>query len=131
MKAAVLGTTGYTGMLLARLLVDHPEVDQILPVSSSKAGRRLAEVDPGFQDPDQKIAEAGTLLDLETVQEQDPEVVFSALPHLKSARLCAPFLGKSLVIDLSADFRMKDTQAFQGSYGTPPCCPCCRSPGRA
>ena len=31
MKAAVLGTTGYTGMLLARLLVDHPEVDRILP----------------------------------------------------------------------------------------------------
>jgi len=120
MKAAVLGTTGYTGMLLARLLVDHPEVDQILPVSSSKAGRRLSEVDPGFKDPGQKIADAGTLLDLETVQEQDPEVVFSALPHLESARLCAPFLGKSLVIDLSADFRMKDQQAFQGSYGTPP-----------
>ena len=120
MKAAILGTTGYTGMLLARLLVEHPLVDQLLPVSSSKAGRKLSEVDSGFQDPNQKIAEDGTLLSLEAVQEQDPEVVFSALPHLESARLCAPFLGRSLVIDLSADFRLKDPQAFQGAYGTPP-----------
>jgi N-acetyl-gamma-glutamyl-phosphate reductase len=47
-------------------------------------------------------------------------VVFSALPHLESARLCAPFLAKSVVIDLSADFRLKDLQAFQAAYGTPP-----------
>jgi N-acetyl-gamma-glutamyl-phosphate reductase len=120
MKAAILGTTGYTGMLLARLLVNHPEVDLLLPVSSSKTGRELSKVDPGFQDPDQKIPDGGNLLSLEAAQEWDPEVVFSALPHLESARLCAPFLGKSVVIDLSADFRLKDPQVFEGAYGTPP-----------
>jgi len=120
MKAAILGTTGYTGMLLARLLVDHPEVDRLLPASSSKTGRKLSEVDPGFQDPEQKIPDGGMLLNLEAVREQEPEVVFSALPHLESARLCAPFLEKSVVIDLSADFRLKDPQVFQAAYGTPP-----------
>jgi N-acetyl-gamma-glutamyl-phosphate reductase len=120
MKAAVLGTTGYTGMLLARLLVEHPGVDELLPVSSSKQGSRIYEVDPGFRDPNQKIPEHGTLLDLEAVRERVPDVVFSALPHLESARLCASFLGKSIVIDLSADFRLKDPQVFQASYGTPP-----------
>jgi N-acetyl-gamma-glutamyl-phosphate reductase len=120
MKAAVLGTTGYTGMLLARLLVEHPEVDQLLPVSSSKSGRKISEVDPGFQDPNQKIPDDGTLLSLEAARERDPEVVFSALPHLESARLCAPFLGKSAVIDLSADFRLRDPQVFEAAYGVPP-----------
>jgi N-acetyl-gamma-glutamyl-phosphate reductase len=120
MKAAILGTTGYTGMLLARLLVDHPEVDQLLPVSSSKTGQKLSAVDPGFQDPNQKIPDGGTLLALEAAQERNPEVVFSALPHLESARLCAPFLGKAVVIDLSADFRLKDPQVFQAAYGSPP-----------
>jgi N-acetyl-gamma-glutamyl-phosphate reductase len=120
MKAAILGTTGYTGLLLARLLVDHPEIEEILPVSSSRAGDRLAEVDPGFQDPQGKIPEAGTLLRLEEARQRKPEVVFSALPHLQSARLCAPFLGTSRVIDLSADFRLKNPETFRGAYGTLP-----------
>jgi N-acetyl-gamma-glutamyl-phosphate reductase len=107
-------------MLLARLLVEHPEVDQLLPVSSSKTGRKIYEVDPGFRDPTQMIPDHGTLLSLEAARERDPDVVFSALPHLESARLCAPFLGKSIVIDLSADFRLKDPEIFQASYGTPP-----------
>ncbi|UCF99757.1 MAG: N-acetyl-gamma-glutamyl-phosphate reductase [Spirochaetaceae bacterium] len=120
MKAAILGTTGYTGMLLARLLADHPEVDQILPVSSSKTGQKLSDVDPGFQDPKAKISDGGVLLSLEEAQKRSPEVVFSALPHLESARLCAPFLGSSVIIDLSADFRLKDPKVFQAAYGTPP-----------
>lgn len=120
MKAAILGTTGYTGLLLARLLADHPDVDQILPVSSSKAGRKLTEVDPGFQDPKAKIPDGGNLQSLEAARVQNPDVVFSALPHLESARLCAPFLGKSVIIDLSADFRLKSIETFQASYGSPP-----------
>jgi len=120
MIAAILGTTGYTGLLLARLLSAHPDVDQILPVSSSKAGRKLTEVDPGFQDPRAKIPDGGRLQSLEAAQDRNPEVVFSALPHLESARLCAPFLGKSVIIDLSADFRLKSVETFQAAYGSPP-----------
>jgi N-acetyl-gamma-glutamyl-phosphate reductase len=120
MKATILGTTGYTGMLLARLLVEHPEIDELLPVSSSKAGSKIYEVDPGFRDPKQKIPSGGALLELDAASERDPDVVFSALPHLESARLCAPFLDKSVVIDLSADFRLKDPKVFEAAYGTPP-----------
>jgi N-acetyl-gamma-glutamyl-phosphate reductase len=118
MKAAILGTTGYTGLLLARLLVEHPEVDSLLPVSSSKTGQKLSEVDPGFQDPRGKIANGGVLVGLEEAREEKPEVVFSALPHLESARLCAPFIGAAVVIDLSADFRLKDPEVFAAAYGT-------------
>ncbi len=120
MKAALLGATGYTGLLLARLLAAHPEVGEIVPVSSSKCGEKLHVVDPGFQDPQGKIAEDGTLLSLEAAAESDPDVVFAALPHLQSAKLCAPFLGRTVIIDLSADFRLKNIEAFEKAYGCPP-----------
>ena len=48
MKAVILGTTGYTGMLLLRLLADHPDVDEIIPVSSTRFGNPAASVDFGI-----------------------------------------------------------------------------------
>lgn len=117
MKAAILGSTGYTGMLLARLLADHPAVDKILPVSSSRAGTAIQTVDNGFA--------AGTKLDrpeylsIEEMSAQNPDVVFAGLPHLASAKVCAPFIGKSIVIDLSADFRLASKELFASAYGAP------------
>jgi N-acetyl-gamma-glutamyl-phosphate reductase len=119
-KAAVLGATGYTGLLLCRLLQRHPEVDALLPVSSSRAGELLRDVDPGIAPEAPKLFGGGRLLTLEEAQAQKPEVVFSALPHLESARHCAPFFGTSVVVDLSADFRLRSADAFQAAYGAPP-----------
>lgn len=120
MKAAVFGATGYTGQLLCRLLCRHPEIDTILPVSSSRPGERLWEVDPGVAPGSAKLAAEGRLLTLEEAVAEKPAVVFSALPHLESARLCAPLVGRSVVVDLSADFRLRDRTAFERAYGTPP-----------
>jgi len=120
MKAAVLGATGYTGLLLCRLLRQHPEIGLILPVSSSRPGEPLREVDPGLGADAGKFAADGRLLTLEEAEAQEPEVVFSALPHLESARLCAHFFGKAVVIDLSADFRLRDAALFEQAYGVPP-----------
>ncbi len=120
MKAAILGVTGFTGLLLARLLSAHPQIGEILAVSSSRTGKKLNEVDPGFQDLQGKVDRDGTLLSLEEAAQRRPGVVFSALPHLESARLCSPFFGKAVVIDLSADFRMQDAAAFERAYGCPP-----------
>jgi N-acetyl-gamma-glutamyl-phosphate reductase len=117
MKAAILGSTGYTGMLLARLLADHPGVEKILPVSSSKAGTAIQAGDKGFAD-DAKLIRP-EYLSLEEMSAQKPDVVFAGLPHLASAKVCAPFIGKSLVIDLSADFRITDKELFSSAYGAP------------
>ncbi len=118
MIAAVLGVTGYTGQLLARLLAGHPEVRRVLPCSSSRAGDLLAAVDPGLG---AAAAKAGDrLLSLEQTVAGKPDVVFSALPHLESAKLCAPFFGRAVVIDLSADFRLRDAEIFRRAYGEPP-----------
>jgi N-acetyl-gamma-glutamyl-phosphate reductase len=122
MKAAILGATGYTGLVLTRILTDHPEVSQILPVSSSRAGTPLLEADPGIsEDTLAKSTEAGgKLMSMDELLEAAPDVVFSGLPHLKSAEICAPFFGRCPIIDLSADFRIKSHALFEKAYGVAP-----------
>jgi N-acetyl-gamma-glutamyl-phosphate reductase len=121
MKAAILGTSGYTGLVLLRLLTNHPEVDDIIPVSSSKGGEMLSAIDPGagMQTISKCVSTSGKVISIEEAFGLKPDVVFAGLPHLKSAELCAPFFGKCVVIDLSADFRIKDPAVFEAAYGAP------------
>lgn len=122
MKAAILGATGYTGMILLRLLADHPEINEIIAASSSRAGKSIKEIDPGgYTAIGQKMeGTGGTLVTTDEAAAMKPDVVFAALPHLESAKICAPFFDKSVVIDLSADFRIKDPAIFEKAYGQPP-----------
>jgi len=122
MKAVILGTTGYTGMILLRLLADHPDVDEIIPVSSSRMGQPAASVDPGIGKAIEKKLNFcnGNLVSLEEAVTMCPDVVFAGLPHLESANICKPFFGKSVVIDLSADFRIKNHELFARAYGQEP-----------
>ena len=122
MKAAILGATGYTGMVLLRLLSEHPQISEIYAVSSSRAGKDLKEIDPGVYTAVQHkmSATGGKLIDVATAAKLGPDAVFAALPHLESAKICEPFFGSSVVIDLSADFRIKDHKVFEAAYGCPP-----------
>jgi N-acetyl-gamma-glutamyl-phosphate reductase len=115
MKTAILGATGYTGMLLTRLLASHPGVEQILPVSSSKAGHLIRSRDPGFADEKKLIRPE--YLGIGEMSKQKPDLIFACLPHLTSAEVCAPFIGESVVVDLSADFRLSDSGLFESAYG--------------
>ena len=122
MKAAILGATGYTGMILMRLLSAHPGISEIFAVSSSRAGKTIREIDPGvYTSVNAKMSSTdGRLIDVKKAVELKPDVVFAALPHLESAKICEPFFGTSVVIDLSADFRIKDHEIFQKAYGCAP-----------
>jgi N-acetyl-gamma-glutamyl-phosphate reductase len=121
MKAAVIGATGYTGMVLLRLLEGHPDVDQILAVSSSKPGDPVNGEDPGLGPLSAKYGSTeGKYLSVDQAVSAKPDVVFAALPHLASASVCSPFFGKTVVIDLSADFRIKDRAVFSQAYGQEP-----------
>jgi N-acetyl-gamma-glutamyl-phosphate reductase len=122
MKAAILGTTGYTGLVLLRLLKGHPKVDTILPASSSSAGTPLLSLDPGLSEEIHLKTHTsnGLLMSVDEVKKSKPDIVFSALPHLASATLCKDFFGNSIVIDLSADFRIKDRELFRQAYGEYP-----------
>lgn len=119
MKAVILGTTGYTGMVLLRLLSEHPDIEEIIPVSSSKQGTDLETVDPGIgKAVREKTAKwNGKMVDIKDAVKANPDVVFAGLPHLASARVCEPFFGKSVVVDLSADFRIKESELFLKAYG--------------
>lgn len=123
MTAAVLGATGYAGATLARLLAEHPDVRTLHLASSSRAGTPVAEAVPELSPRGLATAPGGELISVESAAAVDSDVVFSALPHLESARTLGPFLGRSVVIDLSADFRITDPARFAAAYGQPPARP--------
>jgi len=116
-KVAVIGASGYTGGELLRLLSGHPHVSIALTISSEKsAGRALTELFPNLTSilslPLENL-EPGTVA-------KQVDFVFLALPHTQAIPMVATFLecGKS-VIDLSADFRLKESKVYEQWYGTP------------
>ena len=102
MKAAVLGATGYTGQVLIRILAEHPEVSEIVAVSSSQAGTPVRTADPGLPPAIDAKIPGGLLVDAavaaKAAASRSLDVVFSALPHLASAKACEPFFGAAVEI---------------------------------
>jgi N-acetyl-gamma-glutamyl-phosphate reductase len=120
MQVVVLGSTGYTGMMLLRILAAHPEVSSIIPVSRSAAGRNVWEVDPGIGAAiaDHLTPTGGRFITAEQARGEHADVVFSALPHGAAAPLIGPYVGEVPVIDLSADFRITDAARYESVYKT-------------
>jgi N-acetyl-gamma-glutamyl-phosphate reductase len=112
----ILGATGFTGQELMVLLLRHPQADLAWLSSESQPGTAYSKVYPQFQGRLPAAAEA--LRSFEEVKETRPDVVFSCLPHAASAACAAPFIanGHTLVIDLSADFRLQDAEAYKQAY---------------
>jgi N-acetyl-gamma-glutamyl-phosphate reductase len=116
-RVAVIGASGYAGEELMRLLLVHPKVALTAVTSRQYAGKTVGEVFPRFAhlEPAATLkfseAEAGSVAGL-------AEVVFLALPHGVSAGLGAALLeAGARVIDLSADFRIRDPKVYQEFYG--------------
>ena len=123
MKAAVLGATGYAGATLARLLAEHPDVQTLVLASGSRAGAPVAEAVPELSPRGLSAIGCGTLASVDQAAAAGVDVVFAALPHLSSAQTLEPFLGRTVVVDLSADFRIADPARFAAAYGQPPARP--------
>ena len=114
---AVLGASGYTGAELLRLLIDHPRVEIAVLAAERAAGARIAQVFPQLAGRLDREVEA---LDTERIAAR-AEVVFSCLPHGASAAAVAALAAKGrLVVDLSADFRLRDAAEFATWYGPHP-----------
>ncbi|MGB0911486.1 MAG: N-acetyl-gamma-glutamyl-phosphate reductase [Nitrospirales bacterium] len=113
-NAAILGASGYTGGELFRLLHGHPEISITVVASSEKsAGQPLSAVFPHLQ--------SFTSLTLEQVDPYDiaqkADVIFLALPHTQALQAVASFVElDKLVIDLSADYRIKDPAVYKEWY---------------
>lgn len=117
MKVAVVGASGYTGLELLRILLRHPELEIAAVTSEQRAGRAVGEA----------FAPLRGQLDL-AFEANDPqallgrvELAFTALPHAASAPTVKALReGGVTVVDLSADFRLRDLAVYEQWYGAHP-----------
>ena len=107
-KVGIINVTGYAGVELARLLYQHPEVELTSVTGRSAAGQKLGTVFPHLANIDLTIeAELGEV-----------DLAFSAMPHKESVKEVIPLLNRGIkVVDISADFRLKDAAEYPSWYG--------------
>ncbi len=109
---AILGASGYTGAELIRLIAGHSSMRIKALGGNSKAGQSMAEVFPHLRHLD--------LPDLVTMDEidfSDIDLCFCALPHKTSQEVIAALPKDLKIVDLSADFRLRDPQDYEKWYG--------------
>ena len=113
LNVAIIGASGYTGVELARILCNHPDVTLTAATSRQYAGQALAQVFPNLRKKTHLICE--NLSTEELCARAD--FFFTAVPH-KTAMDIVPHLlaaGKK-VVDLSADFRLRDVTVYEEWY---------------
>jgi N-acetyl-gamma-glutamyl-phosphate reductase len=116
-KIAIVGASGYSGEELLRLMIRHPQAELVALTSRQVAGQRMGSVFPRF--------EGMRYADLKFVGSEVSQIVdsgarfaFLALPHGVAHEFAGPLLEAGLrVIDLSADFRIKDVGVYADFYG--------------
>ena len=118
-KVGIIGGTGYTGAELLRLLVQHPNVEIQIITSRSNAGLEVINVFPNLR---------GLInlkyTDTDSAIYTDCDVVFCATPNGVAMTHARKLVNLNVkLIDLSADFRLKDTDEWQKWYGMKHCCP--------
>jgi N-acetyl-gamma-glutamyl-phosphate reductase len=118
-QAAIVGASGYTGSELVRLLLLHPQVDLVAVTSRSNVGTPLSALSPrmaGIPGADLPFIDA----DMAAVAASGAEIAFLALPHGQAAAYAVSLLEQGIrVIDLSADFRLREAAVYEEFYGEP------------
>jgi N-acetyl-gamma-glutamyl-phosphate reductase len=123
LRTAIIGAAGYTGMELLRLVHRHPELELAMVAARDNAGKRLGDVVPstlGVEGVGDRLLEA---FEPESAPDlaKRAEIAFLCLPHGASARAGKALYDAGLqVVDLSADFRLKNVEAYAKTYGEHP-----------
>jgi N-acetyl-gamma-glutamyl-phosphate reductase len=116
MRVGVVGATGYAGSEVLRLCAGHNELEVVVATGESNAGRRISDHVPALAAayPSMVFEETNQVLT------SDVDVVFLALPHGHSQSLVPQLVERHVsVVDLGADFRLKDKEAYEQWYGAP------------
>lgn len=118
MKVAVIGAAGYAGGELLRLLHQHPEVGECVATSRSRPGAPIAETHPALA----PLTDARFSGETPGQVARGRDVVFLCLEHGESSRLAAEVFaaGPGMVVDLAADFRVRDRALYERFYGPHP-----------
>ena len=118
-KVGIVGGTGYTGVELLRLLAPHPQVALQVITSRKEDGMPVADMFPSLRGHVSLAFSSPENARLDTC-----DVVFFATPHgVAMAQAPALLAAGVKVVDLAADFRIKDTAVFEKWYGMPHSCP--------
>lgn len=111
----IVGAAGFAGIELVRLVLRHPDLNLVAVTSNELAGTPVAAEYPGFTGA----------TDLAFVTHDDPaletcDLVFLAVPHTAALSMAPALVARgATVIDLSADFRLKDAAVYEQWYNTP------------
>jgi N-acetyl-gamma-glutamyl-phosphate reductase len=111
-KASIIGASGYTGAELVRLLIHHPNVEIVSLIAERSAGHDIEEVYSHFRD-----AELPRIISLEEASWKGVDVAFCCLPHATTQDVITSLPNHLKIIDLSADFRLKDIETYATWYG--------------
>lgn len=112
LKAAVLGASGYTGAETVRLLATHPRVDAVAATGHSLAGKHLSQIFPHLAGPTDLPVVKAEDVDWSTV-----DIALGCLPHGTSQDLIETLPEHVKVVDLSADYRLRDADLYAETYG--------------
>jgi N-acetyl-gamma-glutamyl-phosphate reductase len=114
-KIGIINVTGYAGSEIARILHNHPDVEITSITGRSSAGKKVGEVYPHLSDINLNISEEIS---------GNPDVIFSALPHAASAEKIQKLINNKVkIIDISADFRLKNIDIWESTYQIKHPCP--------
>jgi N-acetyl-gamma-glutamyl-phosphate reductase len=113
-KIAILGASGYTGAELVRLIAEHPNMDIAALSADRKAGQSMAQVFPHL-----RHLELPVLCKIDEIDFSNIDLCFCALPHKTSQEVISALPKDLKIVDLSADFRLRDPEAYEKWYGNP------------
>ena len=113
-RIAILGASGYTGAELVRLIATHPSMQIVALSADRKAGMAMAEVFPFLRHLD-----LPTLQKIDEIDFSNVDLCFCALPHATTQEVIARLPRDLKIVDLSADFRLRDPAEYEKWYGQP------------
>ncbi len=111
---AILGASGYTGAELIRLIADHPKMQIVALGANSKAGQTIAQVFPHL-----RHLTLPSLVQISEIDFAEIDLCFCALPHKTSQEVIAGLPQTLKIVDLSADFRLRNPDDYEKWYGNP------------
>ena len=113
-RIGILGASGYTGAELLRLLGDHPQAEIRALTAERQAGKAIGEVFPQLA-----VYDLPPLVKVEDVDVTALDVVFCCLPHATTQAIVKALPRGPKIVDLSADFRLRDPLLYESHYGHP------------
>jgi N-acetyl-gamma-glutamyl-phosphate reductase len=111
-KIAILGASGYTGAELVRLIASHPNMEITALAAERKAGLEMAQVFPHL-----RHLSLPTLCKISEIDFSGIDLCFCALPHKTSQEVIRNLPDSLKIVDLSADFRLRDPEDYKHWYG--------------